>query len=342
MTERTAVIYGWRAPTLSADAAAFFRAAKPWGFILFTEACKSRAQVRALAEQMREAVEGEVVIFVDQEGGRVARLKAPEWPIFPAAAAYGRLYARSKAEGLEACRLGHRLMAHELADLGLRADCAPCLDLPAEGADPIIGDRAFGTDPAQIVALGKAAIEGLHAGGVASVIKHLPGHGRANVDSHLALPRVEAGEQALAQDFACFSPFADAPMAMTAHVLYEAVDEARPATTSPEVIRRIIRGQIGFRGLLMSDDLGMKALHGSWWDKAESALAAGCDVVLHCSGDLIEMEEVAGAAPVLAGQSLIRAQAAEQIAFAPPQPFDAEAGWARFKKLMGLVAGPGV
>jgi beta-N-acetylhexosaminidase len=197
MTERTAVIYGWRAATLSADAAAFFRAAKPWGFILFTEACKSRAQVRALADQMREAVEGEVVIFIDQEGGRVARLKAPEWPTFPAAAAYGRLYARNRGEGLEACRLGHRLMAHELADLGLRADCAPCLDLPADGADPIIGDRAFGTDPAQIVALGKAAIEGLHSGGVASVIKHLPGHGRANVDSHLALPRVDAGVQAL-------------------------------------------------------------------------------------------------------------------------------------------------
>jgi beta-N-acetylhexosaminidase len=342
MTDRTAVIYGWRAPELSADAAAFFRAAKPWGFILFTEACKSRAQVRKLADQMREAVEGEVVIFIDQEGGRVARLKAPEWPTFPAAAQFGKLYARNKTEGLEACRLGHRLMAHELADLGVRADCAPCLDLPADGADPIIGDRAFGTDPATIAALGKAAIEGLHAGGVASVIKHLPGHGRANVDSHLHLPRVDAGLQALAQDFACFSPVADAPMAMTAHVLYEAIDENRPATTSPEVIRRIIRGEIGFTGLLMSDDLGMKALSGTWWDKTEAALAAGCDVILHCSGDLVEMEEVAGAAPMLGGESLLRAMAAEKIAFAPPQPFDAEAGWARFRKLLGLTAGPGV
>jgi beta-N-acetylhexosaminidase len=330
-----AAIFGWRAPSLSADAAAFFSACRPWGFILFREACVSRAQVRDLVAALKATTHPDAMVFIDQEGGRVARLKPPEWPVFPAAARYGALYARDRDAGLEACRLGHRLIAHELVAIGVRADCAPCLDLPAEGADPIIGDRAFGFEPGQIAALGAAAMDGLHAGGVASVIKHVPGHGRANVDSHLALPRVEAGRQALAQDFAPFKALTNAPMAMTAHVVYEALDERGPTTTSEILVQQVIRQDIGFDGLLMTDDLNMKAMSGSWWEKAEGLFRAGCDIALHCSGDLGEMEALAAACPPLAGKALARARVAEAAGAAPPAPFDAEAGWARLRELLG-------
>jgi beta-N-acetylhexosaminidase len=335
LTPPIAAILGWRAPELSKDAEGLFAACKPWGFILFAEACKSRAQVRDLVAALKATTHSGALIFIDQEGGRVARLKAPEWPLFPAASRYGALFQRDRALGLEACRLGHRLIAHELAALGVHADCAPCLDLPAEGSDPIIGDRAFGTDPDQIAALGAAALEGLHAGGVAGVIKHLPGHGRANVDSHLALPRVDAGRQALAQDFAPFKALRMAPMAMTAHVLFESLDEAQPATTSPTIIENIIRQEIGFDGLLMTDDLGMKALNGSWWEKADGAFLAGCDIALHCSGEMAEMESLAAACPPLAGKALARAKAAEAVGSAAPEPFDAQAGRARLDQLLG-------
>lgn len=335
---RTAVIYGWRKPALDADAAAFFRACRPWGFILFAEACVSRAQTRVLVDALKAAAGHDALIFIDQEGGRVARLKPPEWPAFPAAARYGALYGRDPEAGLEACSLGHRLMAAELAALGIHADCAPCLDLPAPGADPIIGDRAFGRYPETVIALGRAAMEGLHEGGVASVIKHAPGHGRADVDSHLALPRVGASVAALASDFAPFTALRDAPMAMTAHVVFSEIDDGAPATQSPRVIGEVIRGNIGFDGLLMTDDLGMKALTGSWWQKAEKAFAAGCDVVLHCSGVLAEMEALAGAIPSLSGDALRRAQAAEAIAARAPAPLDQAAAWARFNALMARAA----
>jgi beta-N-acetylhexosaminidase len=333
MTTRTAAILGWRKPTLDPEAAAFFRACRPWGFILFQGACQTRAQVRALVDALGEAVEGRPLVFIDQEGGRVARLTAPEWPLFPAAAAYGRLHAADPELGREACWLGHRLIAHELESLGIRADCAPCLDLPAQGADPIIGDRAFGTDPHQIAALGRAALDGLAAGGVAGVIKHIPGHGRADVDSHLALPRVAAGRQALAQDFVCFRALKDAPMAMTAHVVYEAYDDVRAATVSPRVISEVVRGEIGYDGLLMTDDLGMKALAGAWWDKVDGSLKAGCDMILHCSGDLAEMEDLAGALPPLEGAALDRATRAE-AAVKPPQPIDLDDAWERLRGLL--------
>lgn len=327
MKEAAAVIFGWRQPTLDADAAAFFRAANPWGFILFGGACQNREQVRALVDALHDAVGRQALVFIDQEGGRVARLKAPEWPTFPAASAYGALHRIDPDIGLEACRIGHRLIAHELREIGIRADCAPVLDLPAEGADPIIGDRAFSSDPAIVAALGKAALDGLAAGGVAGVVKHMPGHGRADADSHLALPRVAVGRQALDLDLAPFKALRDAPMAMTAHVLYDVWDQDRPATVSPIIIEQIIRNEIGFDGLLMTDDLGMKALKGEWWDKAEGSMLAGCDILLHCSGEIVEMERLAMAAPELAGKSLARAQRAEKVANANPEPFDVPEGW---------------
>lgn len=337
MSGPTAGIFGWRAPTLDANAAAFFRAARPWGFILFREACVSRVQVRRLVEDLWDAVGREALVFIDQEGGRVARLKPPEWPLFPPAATYAALHRLNPDEGVEACRIGHRLIAHELAALGIRADCSPVLDLPAAGADPIIGDRAFGDSPEQIAILGRAALDGLSDGGVAGVIKHIPGHGRADADSHLALPRVKAGKQALALDFACFKALKDAPMAMTAHVLYEAYDEAEPATTSRILVEDVIRKEIGFDGLLMTDDLGMKALTGSWRDKAERSFKAGCDMALHCSGDMAEMEELAAALPVLSGAALDRAERADAAGAVTPKPFDTHAAWARLRELLAKV-----
>jgi beta-N-acetylhexosaminidase len=327
MSEANAVIYGWRKPQLDLDSAAFFRAANPWGFILFGGACQSRDQVRRLVGELQNAVQREALIFIDQEGGRVARLKPPEWPEFPPAAAYGALYKHDPELGLEACTLGHQLIAHELFALGIRADCAPVLDLPAAGADPVIGNRAFSADPAVIAALAKAALAGLANGGVAGVIKHMPGHGRADVDTHFAMPRVAAVAEALQADLAPFKALKDAPMGMTAHLLYEAWDDQNPATTSRAVIQDIIRGEIGFNGLLMTDDLNMKALGGGWWEKADAALGAGCDVLLHCSGLIEEMEQLATAVPRLAGRSLARARAAEAAALRPPQALDHAAAW---------------
>lgn len=334
---------GLRQPKLDADARAFFRDARPWSFILFREACVSRAQVRALCAQLREAAGHDAPIWIDQEGGRVARLKAPEWPTWPAAAKYGELFQRDAIAGVEAARLGHRLIAHELKSIGVDADFAPVLDVPVDGSDKIVGDRAFSAEPKNVAPLARAALEGLHAGGVAGCIKHMPGHGRATADSHLALPRVSASEDELANDVAPFAALADAEAAMTAHIIYDAWDSDRPATCSPIVIDTIIRGRIGFHGLLMSDDLDMKALqfalNGGLQQRAEAALGAGCDVVLQCSGALKDMQETAKGCGALDGMSLVRARAVEAFAKRPADEFDAEAGWARYKLLMsGILA----
>lgn len=332
-----AVSLGIRQPKLDDKTRAFFREVRPWSFILFREACVSKEQVRALCAELRDAAGHDAIIYIDQEGGRVARLKPPEWPIWPAVQAYGFLYARDKQYGLDAARLGHRLIAHELKSIGVDGDFAPVLDTPIDGADPIIGDRAFGRDAETIAALGRAAMEGLHDGGVTSCIKHMPGHGRAEVDSHLALPRVKETEKQLADDVAPFLSLADAPAAMTAHIIYEAWDPDRPATCSPTVVGKIIRGRIGFQGLLMSDDLDMKALqfaiNGGLKERAEAAFKGGCDVVLQCSGALGDMEEVVRGCPTLSGLSLVRARAAEAFAKRPAQPFDAEEGWRAFARL---------
>lgn len=330
---------GIRQPTLDDELRAFLRAAQPWSLILFREACVTREQVQALCADMREAAGYDCVIYIDQEGGRVARLKPPEWPVWPASAEYGKLFARDAEAGVEAAYLGHRLMAHELKSMGVDGDFTPVCDTPVDGADPIIGDRAFSHDPQIIPKLARAALEGLHAGGVAGCIKHMPGHGRAEADSHLALPKVRASEADLmVRDVYPFAQMADAEAAMTAHIVYEAWDADRPATCSPVVIEKIIRGRIGFDGLLMSDDLDMKALqyamNGGLTERAEAALKAGCDVVLQCSGVLKEMEAAAQGCQTLAGPSLVRARAVEAFAKRPAEDFDPPAGWARFKDLM--------
>ena len=336
------VLFGLRQPKLNAATRDFFRDVRPWGFILFREACVSREQVKALNGALREAAGHDAVIYIDQEGGRVARLKPPEWPVWPACAAYGALYANDKAAGLEAAYLGHRLIAHELKTIGIDGDFAPVLDVPAEGSDKIVGDRAFSPDGKVVAKLGRAAIDGLHDGGVAACIKHMPGHGRATADSHLALPRVTAAEGDLANDIHPFAKLAETEAAMTAHIVYEAWDVDRPATCSPMVIDQIIRGHIGFQGFLMSDDLDMKALqyalNGGLADRAEAALKAGCDAVLQCSGGLNDMQETAKGVRPLVGLPLVRARAVEAFAKRPAQDFDAKAGWVRFRRLMGEAA----
>lgn len=332
------VSFGLRQAKLDADTRAFFREVRPWSFILFREACVSRVQVRALCEQLREAAGHDAIVWIDQEGGRVARLKAPEWPVWPAAAKYGEIYARDFELGLEAARLGHRLIADELKSIGIDGDYAPVLDVPVDGSDKIVGDRAFSAKPGEVATLARAALEGLHEGGVAGCIKHMPGHGRATADSHFALPRVSASETELANDVAPFAALADAEAAMTAHIVFDVWDQDRPATCSSFVIEQIIRGRIGFNGLLMSDDLDMKALqfalNGGLQQRAEAALGAGCDMVLQCSGDLKEMQEVAKGCRPLDGMALVRARAVEAFAKRPAREFDADAGWARFKELL--------
>jgi len=335
-----AAILSLSGPEILPGEAALLAAHQPWGVILMGRSCKGRDQVRDLVARIHDTLGRPALIFIDQEGGRVARLRPPEWPRFPAARAYGALYDQSPEAGLEAAWLGHRLIAHELAALGIHADCAPVADLTLAGAHEIIGDRAFGGDPESVGALARAALEGLAAGGVAGVLKHIPGHGRARADSHLELPRVAASEDELAADFAAFAAVREAPMAMTAHIAYDSIDADAAATHSKTLIRDVIRGRIGFDGLLMTDDLGMDALEGTLADRAVRSIAAGCDMLLHCSGFLTsaeailrEMTEVAEAAPELSGPALERARRAEAAA-GNVQPFDADAGWARLRELL--------
>lgn len=325
------------------EEAALFAEHRPWGVILMGRSCFSRDQVSQLVDDIWTAVGREILIFIDQEGGRVARLKAPEWPLFPAGHVYGDIYDRDPELGLEAIWLGHRLIAHELASMGIHADCAPVCDLPQPGAHDVIGNRAFGTTPEKVGTLARAALSGLADGYVAGVIKHIPGHGRSMSDSHLELPRVTAGDNELASDFAAFRPVAHAPMAMTAHISYDHYDTGVAATVSSIMIQEVIRGRIGFDGLLMTDDLGMQALGGTLTERANASIAAGCDMLLHCSGFLKdadpilkEMREVAEAAPELSGKALLRADAAEAAA-QRGKPFDVQAGWERFEELTGMA-----
>lgn len=342
MSSMLSVAFGLRQPKLDDEMRAFFRDARPWAFILFREACVSREQVRALCRELREAVDRDALVWIDQEGGRVARLKPPEWPTWPACARYGEVFGKSAEAGAEAAYLGHRLIAHELKGIGVDADFAPVLDVPIEGSDKIVGDRAFSHEPKIVALLARTALEGLHDGAVAGCIKHMPGHGRATADSHLALPRVSASEEDLTADVFPFAATADAEAAMTAHIVYEVWDPDRPATCSPIVIDKIIRGRIGFQGLLMSDDLDMKALqyalNGGLTARAETALLAGCDVVLQCSGALKEMQETAKGCRALEGLSLVRARAVESYAKRSARLFDAETGWKRFRELLGESA----
>ncbi|MBU6406220.1 MAG: beta-N-acetylhexosaminidase [Alphaproteobacteria bacterium] len=330
---------GVREPVLTAETSALLKEARPWGLILFREACKTPMQVRALTEDLREACGHDAIVWIDQEGGRVARLKPPSWPLWPAALRYGALYEKDPEAGLEAAWLGHRLIAHELKAIGVNGDFAPVLDVPADGSDPIIGDRAFGLDAHTAALLGGAALQGLREGGVAGCVKHIPGHGRADVDSHIGLPRVGEGMNALAIDIAPFralTPQAEA--AMTAHIVYAALDPTRPATQSPIVID-FIRNDIGFQGLLISDDLDMNALSGTLAKRAAAAFDAGCDLVIQCSGVASDMALTAEAAPALQGEALARAQLVEAVARQSAGDFDAAEAWWRFRALMGADVG---
>ncbi|HZC15797.1 MAG TPA: beta-N-acetylhexosaminidase [Caulobacteraceae bacterium] len=326
----TACILGCAGPRLSEAEQAFFRETRPWGFILFRRNVESPDQVRALTEALRASVDRpDAPVLIDQEGGRVQRLGPPHWPIYPPGRAYGQLDPSLRRE---TARLGARLIAHDLTAVGINVDCLPVLDVPAAGAHDVIGDRAYAATPDEVADLGRAAAEGLMSGRVLPVIKHIPGHGRAGADSHHALPVVGASLAELeATDFAPFQALADMPMAMTAHVVYTAVDADRPATTSRLVIDEIIRGRIGFRGLLMSDDLSMKALSGDLSELARASLAAGCDVALHCNGDMGEMRAVVEGSVALGGAAEARADAALARIVSAPEPFDAVEARARFE-----------
>lgn len=336
---RTRAIYGCAGTDLTEAERGFFREVQPWGFILFGRNIADREQVRRLVRSLRETVDDErAPVLIDQEGGRVARLKPPLWNGRPPAARFGQLHEVAAEAAHEAVYLNARLIAHDLADLGITVDCTPVLDVPVEGADDIIGDRAFSRDPAMIVDLGRSLIEGLIDGGVLPVMKHIPGHGRATADSHLELPRVEVEREELSMtDFVTFRGLADCPMAMTAHVVYEAIDPKRPATTSPLIVRDVIRGEIGFDGLLMTDDLSMKALQGPLAKRAKSALFAGCDIVLHCNGGMDEMKEVASEVKPLEEIHLRRADTA-LAHIVTPEEFDVAAGEARLAELLRTVA----
>lgn len=338
-----AFITGLSGPAITPDERAFLRAADPWGLILFKRNIRSPDQVAALTAEFR-AVLGrtDTPVLVDQEGGRVQRLGPPHWPAYPPGAVYGRLYDRNEALGLAAARLGGRLIAADLDALGITVDCLPLVDVPVPGADAVIGDRAYGQVPAKVAALAGAIAEGLADGGVLPVLKHLPGHGRALADSHHKLPVVDADRGSLeAADFAAFRPLSGLPLGMSAHVVFTAIDATLPATTSPTIIAQVIRGWIGFEGLLMTDDLSMGALSGGLAERTSAALAAGCDVVLHCNGSLSEMEAVAGAAPELAGRAATRAAAA-LAARRSPATVDLAAARAEFARLIAEAAGTGI
>jgi len=318
----------------------FFAESQPFGFILFGRNCEEPKQVRALVEACRTAVGREdAPVFIDQEGGRVTRLGPPHWRQPPAARVFGTLFERNRQAGISAAETNARLIAAELAALGITVDCAPVLDVPADNGHEIIGDRAFAFDPATVAALGRAVCAGLRAGGVLPVVKHIPGHGRARADSHRDLPVVEATLAELrAVDFAPFAALADAPLAMTAHVLYTALDAERPATTSARVIGDIIRGEIGFKGILISDDIGMNALSGSLAARTEATQAAGCDIVLHCSGVMAEMVEVAYAVGPLGETVAARYDAARRAAAGAASPIDARAERTRLDALFAAEA----
>lgn len=337
MAEPAAAIFGLSGPRLEERERAFFRAANPLGFILFARNCIDEAQVRALVQELKDCLgRDDVPILIDQEGGRVQRLKPPHWRAAPPGARFASLAVQSEDDAVEAVWLNARLMADDLAALGITVDCAPVLDVPVPGAHDIIGDRAYGTMPEQVALLGRAVCAGLLAGGVLPVVKHVPGHGRAGADSHASLPVVDAPRELLERtDFAPFRALNDMPWAMTAHVVYPAIDAGAPATTSPRVLGEVVRGWIGFDGLLVSDDLCMKALSGNPEDNAAAAFAAGVDVALHCNGALAEMEAIAGVCPPVGGDAWRRLERGERMRLAAQAGgFDRTAALARVAALL--------
>ena len=310
----SSAIFGCAGTVLTDAEKSFFAETNPLGFILFARNVEGPDQVRALVRSLRETVGREAPVLIDQEGGRVQRLKPPHWTARPAMVKFGKLAAaHDLPQARRTARLNAHLIAAELKSLGIDVDCAPLIDVPVEGSDTIIGDRAFGSDPMLVADLGRAVMDGLLDGGVMPIVKHIPGHGRAKVDSHKALPVVEEDRYILENtDFVTFRALRDAPWAMTAHVIYSAYDDRRPATLSPVVVRDVIRGFIGCEAVLLSDDLSMHALSGSFKDRAEGSLLAGCDVVLHCNGDMDEMRGVAEGLRPLDDAAQMRLAVAEE------------------------------
>jgi beta-N-acetylhexosaminidase len=307
-----AFITGLAGDTLTGEERSFLRTSLPAGIILFARNCVSQDQVRRLVSDARDAVgDDRMLVLIDQEGGRVQRLKPPLARLLPPARAFAVMYAAAPEAAVRAAYAVSRLVASELRGLGINTNCAPVLDVPCEGAHDIVGDRAYGTEPGQVIALGRAVADGLLAGGVLPVVKHVPGHGRAGADSHLDLPVVDTAVADLERtDFVPFMALADLPAAMTAHVLFSAIDAEAPASVSLRVTQTIIREAIGFDGLLMSDDLSMKALTGALRSRAQAVIGAGSDLALHCNGNLAEMREVVEGVPVLAGKALERLERA--------------------------------
>lgn len=335
MSESKAVIFGCAGPELLAEEAAFFADTRPWGFILFGRNIASLAQVADLTASLRESVgRPDAPVLIDQEGGRVQRFKPPLVPQYPSGADLGALYLANPDAGLRATWIMSRLHAFDLYPLGISVDCLPVLDVPSPGGHEVIGSRAYGITPEIVCALGAAASEGLKAGGMLPVIKHIPGHGRAGADTHHELPRVDASRAELsARDFVPFKALAGEAMAMSAHVVFTDIDPDNPATTSRRVVDEVIRGEIGFDGLLMSDDVSMNALSGDFATRTSAILAAGCDVTLHCNGDRAEMEAVASVTPELNGESLRRARSV-MAAFRAPDDSDEAALRDEFEGLM--------
>jgi beta-N-acetylhexosaminidase len=335
-----AFITGVAGSALTDEERAFLKEAQPWGLIIFKRNVAGPDPLRRLIDDCRSALGRDAPVLIDQEGGRVQRLGPPHWPSYPPGAAFGALYDRDRDTGVAAARLGARLIAADLAPLGIDVDCLPLADVPVAGADAVIGDRAYGTSPDKVAAIAGAIAQGLADGGVLPVLKHIPGHGRATADSHQKLPVVTADRKTLdATDFAAFRPLKSLPMAMTAHVVFSALDPLAPATISAGIVRDVIRDSIGFAGLLMSDDISMGALSGSLSERTSAAIAAGCDMILHCNGKMPEMRAVAAAVPALAGDAARRAVAA-LAAKRPPAPIDLAASRAEFSGLMAGIWQP--
>jgi beta-N-acetylhexosaminidase len=330
-----AFITGVSGLELTAAERAFIRSERPWGLIIFKRNIETRDQVTNLIREFRSEVgESGTPVLIDQEGGRVQRFGPPNWPAYPAGAVFGALYDLDPKLGLRAAWLSARLIAADLIEAGITVDCLPLADVPVAGADAVIGNRAYGTEPGKVAKIARAVTEGLEQGGVLPVLKHIPGHGRATADTHFRLPEVDTSRSELERvDFAAFQSLADLPMAMTAHVVFSAIDPAHPATTSATIVTQVIRGVIGFQGLLMSDDVSMNALSGSIAERTRAIFAAGCDMVLHCNGKLDEMRDVARETPELSGKALERAKRALASRGAP-QALDRQAARAELDALI--------
>ncbi|MCK7611512.1 beta-N-acetylhexosaminidase [Roseibium sediminicola] len=332
-----AFVSGCAGPNLTNDEIMFFRDEQPWGLILFGRNIETPDQVASLTAAFRQAVgRDDAPVLIDQEGGRVQRLKPPHWRRYPAPKLFGDLYDRDRDAGLRAAFLGARLIAEDLRKVGITIDCFPCLDVRFPDTVDAIGDRALSSDPEIVAVLGRAMVNGALAGGVLPVIKHIPGHGRAVVDSHLELPRVAAERSSLESvDFRPFKALSDVSLGMTAHIVYAGIDAETAGTQSARVVGEVIRGDIGFDGCLMSDDISMKALGGDFGDRSRKIISAGCDIVLHCNGDMDEMRAVANVVPELTGKAKDRCDKALSGRRHPDAGFDEQAAWEEFRGLTG-------